>query len=163
MRRNEAESYISIYEAQNIIEGSRMELEQNKIALHYSKLHLMVLGGGSLLSGLIAAAFGNTDFGAGLAGSIFGITFLALLVMGIMVYTKGGGFGHYASIFAELAKWGWRLIPLFPLDIMIGLAIFLYGLYAMVFLPIVFVKMRERRLNKNIAEAQLFLSRGIAA
>ena len=163
MKKRNEEMFINTIEAQYVIEGSRMELEQNKVALKYSKLHLMVLGGGSLLSGIVTAVFGNTEFGAGLASSIFGITFMALLVIGILVYAKGGGFKYYARQFAEFAKWGWRLIPVFPLDIMIGLAIFLYGLYAMVFLPIFFVKLRERRLNRNITEAERFLSRCVAA
>ncbi|MCM1134766.1 MAG: hypothetical protein NC400_04240 [Clostridium sp.] len=71
------------------------------------------------------------DFGGYLG--LFGI-------IGAIVAYLFGGLGTALSIAGKIAKWGWLVIP-FPFDIITGFCTFIFAIAALVFLPIIPVRM----------------------
>ena len=72
-----------------------------------------------------------SDFG-GLLGGIG--------IIGAIISYLFGGLGKALSISGKIAKWGWIVVP-FPFDIVTGICAFIYVIIALLFLPIIPVRM----------------------
>jgi hypothetical protein len=81
------------------------------------------------------------------------------IVMSIVAYHKGGGFGKYMKTFKEIAKWGWLLIPIFPADIGVAMMAICFGLVLMLYFPIIFISMHVKSIRKNSAAAEDYIRR----
>lgn len=67
------------------------------------------------------------------------------------------GYGNALGSIANVAHWGWFLIPVFPLDIMVGGAILLYGAVVMLVCPAFYMKLIKHTETKRFNEAIAYL------
>lgn len=88
---------------------------------------------------------------SGILSDIGGVIALLGMVAGIASYVFGG-LGKALSIAGKIAKWGWIVIP-FPYDILTGICAFVAAIMALLFLPIIPVRMayKERQRQMEIA------------
>lgn len=107
-------------------------MEKTKIA-QYTALGATVF---SVTSFILGFKFQSSNFIQGLASLMIIIGILGAIVS----YILGGGLGKALSIAGKILKWGWLLVP-FPFNLVTGLGGFLYAIIAMVFLPIIPVRM----------------------
>lgn len=88
----------------------------------------------SSVTGLIVS--GNSG---GIFTGIGGVLAMLGMLAAVVSYMFGG-FGKALSIAGKIAKWGWIVIP-FPYDILTGICAFIFMIIALLFLPIIPVRM----------------------
>ncbi|MCR5324604.1 MAG: hypothetical protein K6E85_15215 [Lachnospiraceae bacterium] len=161
MKKKEEELFNNPMEAKIVIEDAKRDLEENEAGFKYAKLHLLCLAGSIVISVLISllASATKSSFLLSLNGVIQTILFIALIVLTVIVYKKAGGFGDFAKMMGRFGKWGWMIVPFFPIDIIVGLGVFMFGIAALLYLTIFFLWYRKRRLNKDIALAEDYIRR----
>lgn len=69
----------------------------------------------------------------------FGSTLMAVGVFAGIVSYCFGGFGKAISMSANIAKWGWIIVP-FPIDLVTFVFAFFIAIFAFLFLPIIPVR-----------------------
>ena len=102
--------------------------------------------------------------GLSILGTIFGIIFLKGLfdstntdfwagpafLCAVAAYFLCGGIGYAVKTAWGIAKALWFLVPVFPADVVLGLAGFLLGFFMLFFVPVFFV---IRSLRDNASQA----------
>lgn len=71
-------------------------------------------------------------------------------------YSRVSGGAAFATV-GNIARWGWFLVPVFPIDIFVGLAILMYGMVAMLMLPSLYLRLIRNTEKKRLEEAELFV------
>lgn len=84
--------------------------------------------------------------------------FIISVVGAIAAYIIGGGFGDAVRMAVKLAKWGWFICPMFPIDIVVFIVVLIFAIIAFFFLPIIFVFLHYRQINTDKEKAELYLS-----
>ena len=72
-------------------------------------------------------------------GSEMMIMFLPALLCSFISYILCGGLGYTIKAAFGFAKTMWFLIPVFPLDLLLGIVGFILGLFFLLFVPVFFV------------------------
>lgn len=157
----------------NTIEEARAYLNEAPVLLEKAKkgkkiakfqLFLMIL----VLIGVIGSAVlvtmlpGDDSTTMVLKASLMTLPTLfsyVAIAFSIVAYCKGGGFGKYMKTFGEIAKWGWLLIPIFPVDLCIAFMAVAFGFMLMLYMPIIFISLHVKSIQKNAAAAEDFLRR----
>lgn len=113
--------------------------------MNRSKIAQYIALGATVLSvtAFVLAFKSNSDFGKGFASILLIIGIFGSLVS----YILGGGLGKALSISGKIAKWGWIVIP-FPFDIVTGICTFIYAVMALLFLPIIPVRMAYKERHQ---------------
>lgn len=94
----------------------------------------------------------------GFLGPIFGPLMLAALIIGIICYKEIGGFKTALHWGWKAAQIGWFIVPIFPIDIIVGF-VFLIGIpYYLLFMPAIIVYVFKRQAQNEIKEADKYLS-----
>ena len=108
----------------------------------------------------------------GLASTVGWIMFLALeqispglaclgaligVVGAIAAYVIGGGLGKAFSVAFKMAKFGWFIIPVFPVDVFVGITAFCVVAWLFCCVPSLFVFVNMRQISKEKAEAEEYL------
>lgn len=75
----------------------------------------------------------------------------------IAAYVLGGGLGKAFSTGFKLAKIGWFIIPIFPVDIFVGITAFCIVGWFFIFVPSLFVFVNMRQISKEKDAAEEFL------
>lgn len=78
--------------------------------------------------------------------------------LGFLAYLVGGGIGRAVKTVWKLAKVGWFLIPIFPIDLLFGFAFLVLGLYGLMFLPVIFVGLNFVQHKKTLDAAKRYLA-----
>ena len=138
------------------------ELERNAEGMKYAKLHMLVsLGGVALnaaLGGIVSLI--NEDAAILIMLPMFLASLVAIPVLSIMTYVKGGGLGTAIKTLGKVASWAWFLIPYFPIDIMVFVGIMVWGIMMFFYFPLFFVWRRKKHLEKELGEAYRLLTAG---
>ena len=66
------------------------------------------------------------------------ILFLPALLCSLVSYILCGGLGYTIKAAFGVAKTMWYIIPHFPVDILLGIVGFIFGLFCFVFVPVFF-------------------------
>lgn len=160
------ELFDDIEEARAYLEEAPELLEKAKKGKKIAKVQLFLMF--LVLAGIIGGAVlfttldGDDSTTALLKTSLLTLpTILSYvaIIMSIVAYHKGGGFGKYMKTFKEIAKWGWLLIPIFPADLCVALMAIAFGLMLMLYFPIIFISMHVKSINKNSAAAEDYIRR----
>ena len=160
------ELFDDIEEARAYLEEAPELLEKAKKGKKIAKVQLFLMF--LVLAGIIGGAVlfttldGEDSTTALLKTSLLTLpTMLSYvaIIMSIVAYHKGGGFGKYMKTFKEIAKWGWLLIPIFPADLCVALMAIAFGLMLMLYFPIIFISMHVKSINKNSAAAEDYIRR----
>lgn len=97
-------------------------------------------------------------------GSICGVLSFASAICGMVsfviaciCYHKVGGFKVAIKWSWNFAKFGWFIVPYFPLDLIIGLAAFFIGLYGLFFMPFFTIIHTKKQAIMDLEVADEFL------
>ena len=160
------EIFSNIEEARAYLEEAPVLLEKAKKGKKIAKVQLFLMF--LVLAGIIGGAVlfttidGDDSTTALLKTSLLTLPTLlsyVAIIMSIVAYHKGGGFGKYMNTFKEIAKWGWLLIPIFPADIFVALTAIGFGLTVMLYFPLAFISMHVNSIRKNTAAAEAYIRR----
>ncbi len=160
------EIFSDIEEARAYLEEAPVLLEKAKKGKKIAKIQLIVML--IVLAGIFGGAvLVSSIHGDDSASKIIRSAFLTIptmlsyvaIVMSIVAYHKGGGFGKYMKTFKEIAKWGWLLIPIFPADIGVAMMAICFGLVLMLYFPLIFISMHEKSIRKNSLAAEDYIRR----
>ena len=102
----------------------------------------------------------DSVFKLSIIGSILGTWFLfgiPAIIIGIMCYKKTGGLKTAFSWGWKLAQFGWFVVPVFPIDLLIGFVFLLFVPYSLLFCPAVLVYIFRRQAQKDIEQADEYL------
>ena len=164
------EIFDDIEEARAYLEEAPELLEKAKKGKKIAKVQLFLMF--LVLAGIIGGAVlfttldGDDSTTALLKTSLLTLPTLlsyVAIIMSIVAYHKGGGFGKYMKTFKEIAKWGWLLIPIVPADLCVALMAIAIGLMLMLYFPLIFISMHEKSIRKNSLAAEDFIRRSSAA
>lgn len=76
----------------------------------------------------------------------------------IPAYLIGGGIFKALGVAWKITKIGWFLIPVFPADILIALACFIFAVLGLLFAPIIFVGINYVQHKKTLDAATSYLA-----
>lgn len=106
----------------------------------------------------------NSVFKLSIIGSVFGIfgnrfllLFIPAIIISIICYKKIGGFKTVFSWGWKLAQIGWFIVPVFPVDLLVGLLFFIAVPYFFLLHPIVLVYIFKKQAQKDIKQADEYL------
>ena len=88
---------------------------------------------------------------------VFMVSLVAALVIGIAVYIKLGGFGVALKAAGKITKASWYIIPVFPADIIIAMTVFVFSLYALLFLPIIILNKIVKEIENDYEAAEEYI------
>ena len=123
----------------------------------YAKLKRVNLG---LIISAVATVFSIIAFSTINNQKLSGLcsfSFIVCIVGAIASYIIGGGFGNAVSLAFRISKWGWFLIPIFPVDIIFFFIALEFAILAFFFLPVFFVWMNQLQIKKDKAAAEEYL------
>ena len=108
----------------------------------------------------LAFAIASTCFTAyGLFGSPADETWVGFaLFLAIPAYLIGGGIFKALKVAGKIAKIGWFLIPMFPADLLFGIAFFFFGVFCLMFVPVFFVGINYIQHNRTLNAAKSYLA-----
>ena len=78
--------------------------------------------------------------------------------LGFFSYNIGGGLGRAIKTAWGITKFCWFVIPVFPIDLCIALAGFVFSLYGLMFVPVFFVGMNFLQHKKTLDAAKRYLA-----
>lgn len=78
--------------------------------------------------------------------------------LGFFAYIIGGGLGKAIKTAWNITKFCWYVIPIFPIDLCIALAGFVFSLWGLMFVPIFFVGMNYIQHKKTLDAAKRYLA-----
>lgn len=114
------------------------------------------------LARLIAIAASVCGVIGGLGMLSGGGAFLSMLgsigVMGaIATYVLIGGFGIGVKCAWKIAVVGWYIVP-FPVDLFVVVFTFIFGVYALLFIPIIVLRSIKKQLQADLHDAEEYLA-----
>ena len=80
------------------------------------------------------------------------------VVFSVPAYLIGGGIGKALKVAWGITKFGWFLIPVFPADILFGLAFFFISCFGLLCVPAFFVGMNYIQHKRNLDAAKHYLA-----
>ena len=93
----------------------------------------------------------------GVIGLPTGVLLLPAFVLACICYRKIGGFSVAARWSWNFAKFGWFVVPYFPIDLGIGVACFFVGLYSLFFLPFFVARHLKKQAEKDLEAAEEYV------
>ncbi len=76
----------------------------------------------------------------------------------IVAYLIGGGIFKALKVAGKITKIGWFIIPVFPADVLIAIACFIFSVVGLLFLPIIFVGINYVQHKKTLDAATSYLA-----
>lgn len=84
--------------------------------------------------------------------------YLFAFLLSIPAYIIGGGFGKALRAAKSLAVFGWFVVPIFPVDLLLLLFTLPLALFCFFLVPVVFVFLNYIQNNTDYREAKKYLS-----
>lgn len=131
------------------------DFEQAKRAVTLAKVNQI-----RILIGLVIAlvATGLTAYGI-LGDAEDPVMYIGLApFLGVVAYLVGGGIGNALRTAWKITKIGWFLIPVFPVDLLLGIAFFFISIFGLLCIPAVFVGLNYLQHNKTLQAAKSYLA-----
>lgn len=75
----------------------------------------------------------------------------------IVTYVMVGGLGVGFKAAGKIAKTGWKLIPIFPIDIFFLIFAFIFAVYALFLFPIVILHSIKKQILLDLQAAEMYL------
>ena len=144
----EARAYLE--EAPELLEKAKKGKKIAKVQLFLMFLVLAGIIGGAVLFTTLDGEDSTTALLKTSLLTLPTILSYVAIIMSIVAYHKGGGFGKYMKTFGEIAKWGWLLIPIFPVDLCIAFMAVAFGFMLMLYMPIIFISLHVKSIQKNV-------------
>ena len=82
---------------------------------------------------------------------------VAAFLIAIVSYVLGGGILVGVKWVWRITVFGWFIIPVFPIDIVVGIFALIIALYGLCLFPIIAVSLNYRQLCKNREDALTYL------
>ena len=76
----------------------------------------------------------------------------------IPAYLIGGGIGKAVKAAWKITKFGWCLIPAFPVDVLLAIWFFFMSLFVFFYLPIIFVGLNYVEHKRALKAAEAYLA-----
>lgn len=95
------------------------------------------------------AIAGTVCGGIGMMLAFHPIFIMIGFVMGCVCYSKVGGFGIAAKWAWNIAKFGWFVVPYFPIDLLVGAIALCLGFLSLFFLPFSWLIISENRHSRT--------------
>lgn len=112
------------------------------------------------LLSIIGSICGVMSWQLGVVFNLEGLDNWAMIVSFVIAcicYHKIGGFLVAAKWSWNFAKFGWLVVPYFPIDLCFGMGCFFVGLFVFFFLPFFVVRHYKKQAEKNIEAADEYL------
>ena len=142
-------------EAQQIVDSYGEVAEKGKKGFKLSKI-----GTAFSLIGIVLSL--ATASSSGALSNFFGILMFIGIILGFASYIIGGGFGIALKTAGRLAEFGWFVVPVFPVDIVVFFFVLMFAVFAFFFIPVVFVGISSKQRQKDYEQAVLYLNSGNA-
>ena len=107
---------------------------------------------------IIASIFGII----GLIWNFLSFLWLFAFIGSIVTYVLIGGFGAGLKGAAKIAKAGWFLIPIFPVDIFVFLVALVFAIYALFLVPVVTLRSARLTIEADLQAAEEYLQAHVA-
>lgn len=75
----------------------------------------------------------------------------------IVTYVLIGGLGVGFKAAGKIAKTGWKLIPIFPVDIIFLIFAFIFAVYALFLVPIIILHSIKKQISLDLQAAEMYL------
>ncbi|MBQ8255079.1 MAG: hypothetical protein IJY94_06220 [Clostridia bacterium] len=79
------------------------------------------------------------------------------MILAIPAYIIGGGIIKALKVAWKITKIGWFLIPMFPADVLIAIACFIFAVVGLLFVPVIFVGINYVQHKKTLDAATAYL------
>lgn len=129
--------------AEDVLKLCQMQLEKIKLG--------MIIAGIATVSSIIMVLTSKIEI-------ISNACFIISVIGAIVAYIIGGGFGSAVKFAVKLAKWGWFICPVFPIDILVFIVVLILAIIAFFFLPVIFVFLHYRQVKADKDAAETYLS-----
>lgn len=86
------------------------------------------------------------------------VAMMAAIVISCVCYAKAKCFGGAFKWGLSWAKWGWFLIPYFPIDLVIGACGLFVGAFVFFFFPSLGLRGVRKQAEKDLDDANMFIS-----
>ena len=142
-------------EKTKLIESVQFEdFEQAKRTVTLAKFNLIriLIGLAFALAATCFTAYGL--FGNPESNTWAGVAFF----LAIPAYLIGGGIGKALKAAWKITKIGWFVIRVFPLDILLAIAFFIFAIFGFMFIPVIFVGLNYIQHNKTLNAAKSYLA-----
>lgn len=103
------------------------------------------------------AIAGTVCGGIGMVLAFQPIFIMIGFIMGCVCYRKVGGLGIAARWAWNIAKFGWFVVPYFPIDLLVGAIALCLGFLSLFFLPLFVVNHIRKQARQNLKLAEDFL------
>ncbi len=103
------------------------------------------------------AIAGTVCGGIGMVLAFHPIFIMIGFILGCVCYSKVGGFGIAAKWAWNIAKFGWFVVPYFPIDLLVGAIALCLGFLSLFFLPLLVVNHIRKQARQNLKLAEAFL------
>lgn len=145
--------------ARELVESSKLTIEKTSKGMKISLLAMACLYGGVPIASILLTFIGkiNIDIFASLIGIIPTILILAYAGLSIYAVIVGGGFVKVLKMGWKVAKWAWYLVPIFPMDLIIGFVAGYMIIIGFIFIPIVYLWLMKRQAVKDLKVAEDFI------
>lgn len=87
------------------------------------------------------------------------VLYLVAIIGSIVTYVKIGGLGIGVKGAFKIAKAGWFLIPIFPVDLFIFLVALIFSIYALFLIPAVILFFVKKEILADLYAAEEYLER----
>lgn len=84
-------------------------------------------------------------------------SFTVAFALAIPAYLIGGGIGKALKTAWNITKFCWFVIPVFPIDVALALAGFLFSIFGLMFVPVIFVGLNYIQHKKTLDAAKSYL------
>ena len=161
MIRREEELFNHPLEAQIVLEDAKRDLEENEAGFELAKKHVLYFWGSVaiLILFLVIGLGTESSLLLTLDGILAMIAAIALAVLTRKIYNISGGTDDFRNMIKRYTIGAWRVVPIFPLDIIVGIYVAAFGLFAFIFLPKFMLSYRKKTLTKDIELAQDYIRR----
>lgn len=143
--------FTSIHEAEQTKEKCEKKMENYPMA---SKIAIV-----ASICGVVGFLVSQVDSAIALVGSVL---YLVAVIGSIITYIKIGGFGIGVKGAFKIAKAGWFIVPIFPVDLFIFIVALFFAVYALFLVPAVILIAVKKEILADLYAAEEYLERSVA-
>lgn len=80
------------------------------------------------------------------------------MFLAVVAYLVGGGIGKALKVAWKITKFGWFVIPVFPIDVLMAIVFFIFSIAGLLFIPVVFVGINYIQHKRTLDAAVSYLA-----
>lgn len=95
----------------------------------------------------------------GAAPRLTSVLLFVAIVLSIIAYSTGGGIKIAISWAWKICKFGWYVIPFFPVDLVVAVVAFVVAVMGFFCAPLLFVWLNKRQITQDYEAAKQYLQK----